>query len=223
LNRLFALALLLAVPVTFLAAQSDPFAAPGDKIVTGGDMAPDGHTEVQADLPASSGLRLKNVGGSDGSGLCVFTSINMAARFQNERRLWDFQKQMRQEAGGGYPGKVTKMIDKYGPGTPYIQYEGSDPSIIIQALKTGRIPCCTYDGHDPHYSGTIAHMICVVAFTGTDDSKDYVCVLDNNWIEENQLVWLRPSDFVKRWKGNGGGWVVILLNPGPPPVPKSAN
>jgi hypothetical protein len=67
--------------------------------------------EVMVDLPVS--LRLKNIGGTDGAGLCVFTSITHSARFQNELGLWDFQKQMSHERGRGYPQKVDQMIAKY--------------------------------------------------------------------------------------------------------------
>src|SRR5262245_53923587 len=72
-------------------------------LAEGGPLAPDGKTEVTCDIPVE--LRQKNTGGWDGAGLCVFTSIEHSARFQNERRLWDFQKNMRSERGGGYPEK----------------------------------------------------------------------------------------------------------------------
>jgi hypothetical protein len=225
LKRFFALCLLLSIPATFLAAESaDPFRAPiGEKIVTGGNVSPDGKVEVQVDLSASSGLRLKNVGGRDGSGLCVFTSITHSARYQNEHRLWNFQTDMRKEMGGGYPEKVDKMIAKYGAGTPYLQFENGDPHILMLALKTGRMPGVTYNGHDNHYSGTIGHMVNLVALTGLDDAKDWAAILDNNFVGPDELEWMRPSDFLQRWKGSGGGWAVVLLNPPPPPVPHSAS
>jgi hypothetical protein len=48
---------------------------------------------------------------------------------------------------------------------------------------------------------------------------NWAVVLDNNFVGENQLVWLTPDDFYRRWRGNGGGWSVVLLSPPPPPVP----
>jgi len=183
-----------------------------DKLTVGGPVSPDGHTEVQCDLPVSQ--RTKNVGGRDGAGLCVFSSIGHAARWQNENRLVDFQKEMIQEPGGGYPEKVDRMIAKYGKGTPYLQYEGHDPTILKLALRTGRMPSVTYDGHDPHYRGSIAHMVNLIYL---DDQQ--ACILDNNFIGENELVWMSAQEFIGRWTGDGG-WAVILLAPPPPPPPQ---
>src|SRR5262245_58446158 len=59
------------------------------KIVIGGPTAPDATTEVTCDLPTTE--RTRNVGGRDGAGLCVFSSIGHAARWQNESRLVSFQ------------------------------------------------------------------------------------------------------------------------------------
>jgi hypothetical protein len=122
---------------------------------------------------------------------------------------------MRAEPGGGYPEKVDAMIAKYGAGTAYIQYEGKDPSILKEALASGRMPAVTYNGHCPHYGNhTIAHMVNLVYL---DDQ--WACVLDNNFIGENDLVWLSTRDFLQRWTGGQNGWAVILLAPPPPPVP----
>ncbi len=157
---------------------------------------------------------MKNVGGRDGAGLCVFTSIMHASRYQNELRLWNFQKQMTAELGGGYPSKVDAMIAKYGNGTRYLQYEGSDPSILEAALKSGRMPGVTYNGHDCHYRGTIAHMVNLVYL-----DANTACILDNNFIADGELVWMTRQEFLTRWSGGGGGWTVILLAPAPVPVP----
>jgi hypothetical protein len=186
------------------------------KIVAGGPLGPDGKTEVTCDLPVSE--RKHNVGGRDGAGLCVFTSIMHAARYQSELRLLNFQDQMRQEPGGGYPQKVDAMIKKYGPGTQYVQYEGNSPEILKTAMKTGRMPGVTYNGHDVHYGGSIAHMVSLVAY---DEAHDLACILDNNFVGENELVWLSCNEFLKRWKGGGQGWAIVLLAAPPPPVPKN--
>jgi hypothetical protein len=193
--------------VTLLACQVP------EKITVGGPTGPDGKTEVTCDLPADQ--RTRNVGGRDGAGLCVFTSIGHSARWQHETRLEDFQQAMRAEPGGGYPEKVDAMIAKYGKGTPYVQYEGRDPTILKDALASGRMPAVTYNGHDPHYgNATIAHMVNLVYL---DDQ--WACVLDNNFIGENELVWLSSKEFLQRWTGGRTGWTVILLAPPPPPVP----
>src|SRR5262249_53941041 len=86
----------------------------GSRPVVGGKVSPDGAAEITCDLPAAE--KKRNASGRDGSGLCVFTSIEWAARWQNERRLFDFQKQMRAEPGGGWPQKVDRMIAQIPPG-----------------------------------------------------------------------------------------------------------
>lgn len=185
------------------------------KPVLGGKVSPDGSVEITCDLPAVE--KKKNVGGRDGSGLCVFTSIEYAARYQNEPRLQNFQDVMRKELGGGWPQKVDAMIKKYGNGAPYLQYEGSDPAFLLSSMKTGRMPAVTYDGRDGvHYSGSIAHM---VSLAHIDDR--WACITDNNFPGDNQFVWMSQAEFLKRWKGGRQGWAVVLLSPPPPPIPKN--
>ena len=190
-------------------------AGPPGKPVIGGLTNPkDNKTEVATPLPASQ--KKKNVGGRDGAGLCVFTSIEYCARYQNEPRLFDLQKNMTKEPGGGYPEKVDAMIKKYGNGTRYVQDTTGNVELLKLAIKTGR-PCgVTYDGYDDHYGygRPIAHMVQLVYI-----DNDYACISDNNYPADNQYVWMTTSEFVARWTGNGGGWCVILLNPPPPPPP----
>jgi hypothetical protein len=180
----------------------------------GGKRAPDGRTELTCDLPASQ--RRVNVGGRDGAGLCVFTSIEYAAKWQGERALYDFQDKMRRELGGGWPEKVDQMIAKYAPGTQYLQDTSGDPDILRAILASGRMACVTYAGRDSHYGSnkTIAHMVCLVAF-----GDQWACISDNNFIRDDQFMWMTPQEFISRWKANGGGWVVCLLAPPPPPPP----
>lgn len=200
------------------------FAEAIEALKIAGPLAPDGATEVQCDLPPDQ--RLKNTGGmgprgpGSGAGLCVFTSIEHAGRWSNEERLIGFQKKMTHEPGGGYPAKVDTYMKKYAAGVAYIQFEGRDPAILVAALASGRMPAVTYDGHDPHYgmNRSIAHMVNLVAF---DPKTDLACVLDNNFVGENDLVWMTCQEFLQRWRGSGAGWCVILLNAPPPPVPRS--
>lgn len=208
MRQLFGLlfaAVLVAAPAAGLHAQQ--------KIQTGGPISPDGSATVACDLAVSQ--RTKNVGGSDGAGLCVFSSIGHAARWQNERRLIDFQKAMRAERGGGWPQKVDQMIKKYGAGTKYYQYEGTDMSLLKLALACGRMPSVTYNGRDGvHYNSTIAHMVNLVYL---DDAL--ACVLDNNFVGDNELVWLTADQFKARWTGGQQGWAVFLWAAPPPPLP----
>lgn len=180
----------------------------------GGPTSPDGKTRVTIDLPPA--LRHDNTVGRDGSGLCVFWSITFAARWQKETALEDFAVLMQSERGGGWPQRVDQMIAKYAPGVDYLQYEGRDPVVIQAALKGKRLPAVTYAGRDPHYKGWIAHMVNVVHY-----DERWVCILDNNHIGENDLVWMTPAEFLQRWRGKGSGWAVVLLKEPPqqPPSP----
>jgi hypothetical protein len=165
-------------------------------------------------LPASE--KRKNVGGRDGSGLCVFTSIEYCARWANERPLFDFQDKMRQEDGGGWPEKVDAMLEKYAPGITYLQSTTGDLGLLRAALKTGRQVGVTYNGRDPHYKTTIAHMVTLEHL-----SEKWACITDNNFPGETERVWMSPSEFKKRHDGGAKGWSVILLHCAPPPPPKA--
>jgi hypothetical protein len=174
----------------------------------GGAVAPDGKTRVTIDMPLS--LRHANTAGRDGYGLCVFWSITHAARWQKESPLEDFGTFMEKERGGGWPEKVDQMIAKHAPGVDYFQYEGRDPVAIQALLQGGRMPSVTYCGLDPHYRGAISHMVNVVHY-----DERWVAILDNNYIGENDLVWMTPAEFLERWRGKGSGWVVGLFKEPP--------
>jgi hypothetical protein len=183
----------------------------------GGDVTADGG-EVQVDLPAT--LRMHNVGGRDGAGLCVFTAINHSALWQDADGLKDFQKWMRSKPGGGYPQKVDVMIKQKckeaGVDPPqYIQIEGTDIALLDLACRTGRMPAVTYSfSPSGRYGGRhISHMVSLVHA----DGKNYG-VLDNNYIDD--LEWLSRDEFRKTFAADGG-WAVILLNPAPPPPPRN--
>ena len=184
--------------------------AVAERATIGGPTGPDG-TEVACDLPALE--HIKNVGGRDGAGLCVFTSIEHSGRWQNCEGLRGFQAKMRSELGGGYPEKVDHMMRKYIPEAKYIQYSGNDPAVLDLAIKTGRMPAVTY-GYSERYGGRVAHMVNLVHI----DEK-VACILDNNFIGADRLEWMSRGEFLRRWKLDGGGWAVVVLNPPPPPVP----
>jgi hypothetical protein len=186
----------------------------GGRPVEGGRVSPDGAVELVCDLPASE--RKKNIA-SKGLGCCVFRSIDYAARWQQVPQLYDLPEQLVRAGipGGGYPEKVDAVLARFGPEASYLQDTSGDADILEAILKTGRMPCVTYSGHDCHYAGDIAHMVCLPYF---DRQSGWACVSDNNYPGENQFVWMSPDEFLKRWKGGSGGWVVCLLAP-PPPLP----
>jgi hypothetical protein len=188
----------------------------GGRPAEGGRVSPDGAVELVCDLPASE--RKKNIA-SRGLGCCVFRSIDYAARWQQVPQLYDLPEQLVQAGipGGGYPEKVDEVMAQFGQGVSYLQDTSGDADILEAILKTGRMPCVTYSGHDCHYSGGIAHMVCLPYF---DRQTGWASISDNNFPGENQFVWMSSDDFLKRWKGGGGGgWVFALLAPPPPPAP----
>lgn len=166
-----------------------------------------------ADIP--TGQHIRNVGGSDGAGLCVFTSAEVAARWQNVPELAGFQQWMRRRPGGGWPEKLDRMVAQYArergvPPPGYVQHTGGDEEFLTLALKTGRMPAVTYAGRDDFYRGSIAHMVNLVHLDGVD-----ACVVDNN--RPGVFVWMSRDEFLSRWRSMNGGWAFVLLAPPPPP------
>lgn len=194
----------------------------------GGETAPDG-TPMQVPVPAA--WHLRNNAGTDGAGNCVFTSIDHAARMQGVAALVGFRDWMARHPGGGYPQKVDRMIEmicrERGVEKPkYLHVEGLDMGMLRLACATRRVPGVTY-GVSPtgRYGGQpIAHMVSLVH---ADDK--HFAVLDNNHPGSTQYEWLTPEEFRHSWtlrsappghpRPSPQGWAVILLSPGPCPMP----
>lgn len=183
----------------------------------GGLETPEG---APAQCPMPPEQRLKNKGGSDGSGLCVFTSIAHSARWQGVEVLQDFRDWMTKHPGGGYPTKVDSMIEKICKERSvekprYIQVQNGDLDILIKACQTRRMPAITYSfSPSGRYSGgRISHMVSLIHADGK-----FWGILDNNYIEE--IEWLSTEEFTKTFGGKSG-WAVILLDAGPPPDPRN--
>jgi hypothetical protein len=156
-------------------------------------------------------LRPHNIS-SKGLGCCTFRSAEYAARWQNVPQLFGLPEWMREQgiAGGGYPGKQAAVVEKISrarnlPVPAIVQYEGNDPSIIELALKTGRLPGITWNGN---------HMLSCVHLDGERGA-----IVDNN--SPHRVQWYSRSEFLRRWKMGGGGWVFILLAPAPPHPPQA--
>lgn len=215
--RLSYLALFLVlVFIASALAQSQPREAS-----VGGPKAPDG-TAMQNQLPAE--WHLQNKGGSDGAGLCVFTSIDHAARWQNVPQLIGFRDWMTRYPGGGYPEKVDVMIAKISqergmPKPRYLQVEGRDLEVLKRACASGRVPGVTY-GYSPsgrYNRQRISHMVSLPHA----DARNFA-VLDNNYPGVSNYEWLTPDEFLRTYVSPGNsGWSVILLEPGPPPFPRN--
>lgn len=178
---------------------------------------PDGAI-AKCDIPLE--WHLRNKGGSEGSGLCVFTSIDHAARWQGVDSLVGFRDWMTRYPGGGWPQKVDQMIAKIckdrGVAKPrYLQVEGRDLEILRTAIQSGRMPGVTY-GYSPsgrYNRKRISHMVSLVHA----DEKSWA-ILDNNY--PGNYEWMSNKEFLAAYTDTGGsGWAVILLDPGPPPSP----
>lgn len=180
---------------------------------------------LDCDLP--DGEQIRNIGSHvDGAGMCVMSSIEMAARWHGMEQMRGLRDWCANDRGGAYPAKVDKQIlafckAKGIAAPPYLQYEGPDPGPVIEAAcKSGRMPCITY-GQSPRYNlPYIAHMTCAPKFSG----KFGVC-LDNNFPGENKYEWMDREELVRRvrWspRGVGAGWVFVWLTSPPPPSPKN--
>jgi hypothetical protein len=188
----------------------------------GGPRHADG-TEIDCDLPGE--FHRKNVA-SRGQGCCVFTSLHHSATWQNVPALVEFPRWLQAKGlpGGGYPGNVKERIaalckERGVAEPPYLQVEGGDLEVLKAACRSGRMPAVTY-GRSPtgRYGGAgIAHMVSLVHA----DEKHFV-VLDNNYPGANAYEWMSPAEFRRAYTAKGGGWAVILLDEGPPPVPYNA-
>ncbi len=177
--------------------------------------------ELTVDLPGNQ--QFKNIGSKiDGAGMCVFTSIEMAARWHGMETFRGFRDWCAGKyPGGGYPQKVDKLIAAYCAAKgitvpPYIQYEGGDVGSVLAACdKTARMACITY-GYSPRYgNGTIAHMTCCPKYGGA-----LAVCLDNNFPGEQSYEWMSLGEMQNRVKHpQGSGWVFVWLAPAPPPAP----
>lgn len=187
----------------------------------GGKIAPDGKSEIHCDLPADQMLRNKS--GTDGLGLCVFTSCEHSARWQEISPLIGFRDWMTKKPGGGYPDKLQKMIEalckeRNQPVPDYIQLQGKSEvlPILKAACESGRMPAVTYSfSPTKRYGGRKTnHMVSLVFL-----NNDWAGILDNNYPGPDQLEWISTADFLRVFTGGGNGWAVIFATPGPPPFP----
>lgn len=166
---------------------------------------------VDCDLPEP--LRVRNTGGSDGAGLCVFASMEMAARYQNEREIIGVFKWMQSQPGGGWPERVDQILRDRAPNVKYKQYIGTDLDFIREGIESGRPVCVTYGYGELYLMRTIYHMVLCVGMT-----DKYTAILDNN--DPGRIWWMPTEEFRKRFVHPGGeGWAYYVLSPPPPPVP----
>ena len=177
--------------------------------------------EITCDLPAVEHVQ-NSRSQIDGRGLCVVSSIEMAARWQGLEEFRGFCNWAAHESGGAYPAKVVQQIKSYCARSkiavpPYAQYEGRSPDAILDwCERTGRMACITY-GTSPRYRGVISHMVCCVKNGGR-----WAVVLDNNFPGEQSYEWMSREELLRRISyPDGRAWVFAWLAPSPPPAPRN--
>lgn len=197
---------------------TDPLRAGSDEIANG--PIHEG-VEVAIDLPDEDAQQ--NTGGTDGAGLCVFASLQMAARWQNVHQLADLFDFMKTQPGGGWPARVKSILDARAPGLAWYQSEGSDPTVLDLAIRSGRPVCITY-GYGDFYRGKgvrldkngkpkIDHMVLLVHL-----DAEWGAIRDNN--DPKHVTWMPRAELINRWKyPTGMAWTVVLLAPPAAPVP----
>src|SRR5438876_6136803 len=104
--------------------------------------------ELTCDLPA--GEHLANIGShADGNGMCVMTSIEMAARWHGLESVRGLRDWCANEPGGAFPAKVDRQLKSFaaarGIAVPsYLQYEGRNVAALMELCeRTGRMACIT--------------------------------------------------------------------------------
>lgn len=199
--------------------QPNPSPSPWGAISAAvGPTAPDG-TVPQIKLPRQ--LHIRNTGGSDGAGLCVFASVSHSAHWADVEVLEGLFDWMKRHPGGGTPRKLKRMIERLceEKGVPvprYVQFEGdADEALAIMQLAcaTGRMPACTYyRSPTGRYRGRrISHMVSIA-----HADEKWVAVLDNNY--PGSLEWMTHSEWQRCASYRGNVWVAVLLDNGPPPL-----
>jgi hypothetical protein len=168
--------------------------------------------EVAVDLPLSQ--HVKNFGApADGQGLCVFASLDMAARWHRQRSLIDVIHRV--SRGGGWPEKVDEVMKEVAPDVVYEQYQGVDPKFLDRAIKNGGPVCITYGYGERYGMQTIYHMVLLVHLDSTS-----ACIVDNNF--PGTFEWMTRDELLRRWiHPTGKGWAISLLAAPPPPPPRN--
>lgn len=194
-------------------------------------VSPDG---VRAAIDAPNTIHMQNTGGTDGAGLCVFTSVTVAAKWQNLPTMYGFRKFAEGRPGGSWPEGLERDLKLYEKRQgiklpPYVQHTGGDEAFLDLCVATRRMPGITYAGLDGWYDSGIAHM---VNLSHLDPNRG--AIIDNN--RAGSWVWGTRKQIVNRWKGKddngrpilvpvspvrwvpvGGGWAFVWLTPPPPP------
>lgn len=165
--------------------------------------------EPQVDLLQMGAENLPRNISSKGAGCCTFRSAEFAARWQNEPALYGLPEWMRERGirGGGDPTKQAEMVRAISqarglPVPGFVQYEGSNPAPVIEAvLKGGRLACVTWL---PGHMLTCVHL-----------DAQRCGILDNNG--PVRVDWYSRQEGLRRIGQGRGAWVFALTASPPPP------
>lgn len=192
-----------------------PTPQPGQDAIINGPTY-DGRT-IAINLPISQ--HMENSVGTDNLGLCTFTALEIAARWQYVPELFGFQKHREQFKGGGNPRIMDEAILEFaGPSVQYLQVRTFDEALFDLAIKTGRMPACTY-GYSARYGGNVSHMVNAV-----HSDNEWIVFLDNNF--PGNYEWVPRAEGLRRIKlrlfpggrtDTDGGWFMVLLASTQPP------
>lgn len=190
----FAAALVLALLCGAFAHALDPTSTP---------TSPRG-TLATIDLPPE--LHIRNRGGSDRAGLCVGTSVQVAARWHGLTQMEGFQDWLARRPGGSWPQKLASDLKAFakakGITLPrFVQHTGGDPQFLELVYRTRRMPAHTW---------TAAHMV-----SGAHLDRNQAAVIDNN--RPGKWLWQTHDEYLRAWEASGPGWVFCWLAPPPPP------
>lgn len=177
------------------------------------DFSGPGNRRVRTDMPMR--LYIRNTGGSDGSGLCVFTSIYHVGVY-NGLPLLGYRRFMERRPGGGWPEKVDKTLKDYCTenGVPVPRYAHAyrmaSLGLVEAALARGHMVCITWGTDYSHYGGqTIAHMVNCVYL-----DSEWGCILDNNF--PNEFLWVKRPTFDRYAAHSSGGgdslWAIVFID-----------
>ena len=163
-----------------------------------------------ASAPIAEKSHIRNEGGSDGAGLCVYSSVIIAGAYQGvadldrlkQSQLWRYVKT---RPGGSYPEKLARDLNAVYPleqtGERWSQYTGTDTSVIEKLSRAGFPVCSTMDTGALYDYQKIHHMITLAHYR-----KDgWACVVDNN--NPGKFHWMPAQEYDRRAFDGGTLWL----------------
>lgn len=154
---------------------------------------------VRAAAPIPASMHIRNEGGSDGAGLCVYASMVIAGAWQQvadlvglkDSALWRYVKG---RPGGSYPEKLIRDVQSvYGDGAKVTNYNGQDDSVLERLSEESKPFGVTFGQGRNYGNARIPHMV-----TGIHYSKKtgWACIIDNNF--PGVYSWMPAAELKRR-------------------------